>query len=543
MIFAILVGALGAQVASAAVAVQIDTGGGHTCAVLSNRAVRCWGANDYGQLGDRTASPRTRPVSVIGVTNAVRVAAGDAASCAVLVTGAISCWGANDTGVLGNGTTSDSLVPVNVSGISTATQVAIGDGFACAIVGGGAIKCWGTNDSGQLGNGTYVRSTAPVSVAGVTGATQLALGSSHACAVLGTGTVKCWGANDMGQLGNGKWLTSPTPVLAYSLTGALKIATGTSHTCVVVSGGSIYCWGRDDVYQLGNQTQDPAGFSVPMKALGISTATEVAAGDGHTCVRLSSGAVNCFGGDYFGQLGDGTTEHDFGTPIAAKGLSGAVAVTATGDHSCALKALGQVMCWGDNGDGVLGDGTTTYRSAPVSVLSLSTAPATPQVSVKPAPFANTKAASFTFAAEVGNSTSCQLDSSAWQACSSPKSYSNLAEGAHRFAVRAADPGGTFSASSLVSWTIDTIAPVITGKVTIAAGGSATALSSTCSTSAGLPTTLEWSTAPSAPPASAAPVGARVIPWATRVTVAGRQPITWVRVADAANNRSAWVKVG
>lgn len=541
--FAAVLGGPAVKVSSAAVAVQIDTGAGHSCAVLSNRTVRCWGANDFGQLGDRTTSPRSTPVSVPGISNAISVAAGDAGSCARLLGGSIICWGANDTGVLGDGTTADSLVPVTVKGITTATQLAVGDGFACAIVSGGAIRCWGANDSGQLGNGTYVQSSSPVSVAGISGATQLALGSAHACAVLPQGVVKCWGANDLGSLGNGRWIGSATPVFAYSITGASKIAAGSAHSCAVVSLGLLYCWGRGDVMQLGDQLQDPAGASIPLKSLGISHAAEVAAGDGHTCVRFSGGTVSCFGGDYFGQLGDGTTSHGDGTPIAVTGLTGVAEISARGDHSCALRTTGQVLCWGDNGDGQLGDGTTANRSAPVAVLGLSTPPAAPLITTKPAAFSNARTASFSFTAEFGNSTSCQLDGGAWQNCVSPKTYVGLADGSHRFAVRSTDPGGTISSSATSAWTIDTVAPVITGKVTVSLAAGITSITSTCAPSAGLPATLEWSSAVTQPSAGADPAGARVLPWAGRVTINGAQVVRWVRVADSAGNRSGWVKVG
>ena len=140
---------------------------------------------------------------------------GVAHSCAVLSDGTVRCWGANGGGTLGDGTTTDRLNPVAVLGISTATQVARGESQSCAVLSDGTVRCWGWNDYGQLGDGTKTDSSTPVVVSGISTATRVGLGMSHSCALLSDGTVQCWGSNAFGQLGDGTKTDSLTPVAVF----------------------------------------------------------------------------------------------------------------------------------------------------------------------------------------------------------------------------------------------------------------------------------------------------------------------------------------
>ena len=128
----------------------------HTCALLSNGTVQCWGSNGRGQLGDGTTTQSTTPVTVSGITNATAIAAGAGHSCAVLATGTVQCWGWNSYGQLGNGTTTDSPTPtpVTVSGITNATAISAGGIYTCAMLASGTVQCWGFKGSGQLGDGS-----------------------------------------------------------------------------------------------------------------------------------------------------------------------------------------------------------------------------------------------------------------------------------------------------------------------------------------------------------------------------------------------------
>ena len=148
------------------------------------------------------------------------ISAGDAYSCALLTGGAVKCWGRNEYGQLGDGTTKDRTNPVKVSGIANARSLALGSwGHSCALLTGGAIKCWGSNGNGKLGDGTFTSRNIPLNVSEITNATSLALGSTHSCALLTGGAIKCWGHNENGQIGDGTATDRNTPVNVMRLYG------------------------------------------------------------------------------------------------------------------------------------------------------------------------------------------------------------------------------------------------------------------------------------------------------------------------------------
>jgi len=207
-------------------AVQISSGGSHSCALVANGRVKCWGDDPHSQLGYVT----DHAVTIRGVVGARDVAAGGGAipgnlaendsqhTCAVVRRGRLLCWGDNRAGQLGSGSTAQTKSPVRVRGVSGATQVAAGVQHSCAIVAGGGLVCWGDNRVGELGNGSVAKHSAPVAVAGVAGALGLAtggnLGSAHSCALFGGPLVECWGDNHFGQLGDGSTERRLTPVTA-----------------------------------------------------------------------------------------------------------------------------------------------------------------------------------------------------------------------------------------------------------------------------------------------------------------------------------------
>ncbi len=246
-------------------AVAITAGGNHTCAVLADGTARCWGwNNDYGQLGNGTIGGWSSiPVTVTGLADAIAITASSGHTCALLADYTVRCWGNNSAGQLGNGTTTNSLTPVTVSGITDAVAITASDYHTCAVLGDGTARCWGLNSYGALGDGTTTGSVIPVTVTGITDAVAITAGY-HTCAVLGDGTARCWGPNWKGQLGNGTTTDSSAPVTVTSITDAVAISAGYSHTCALLADGTARCWGLNGSGQLGNGTTADSSTPVPV---------------------------------------------------------------------------------------------------------------------------------------------------------------------------------------------------------------------------------------------------------------------------------------
>ena len=216
------------------------------------------------------------------------------------------------------------------------------------------------------------KNTATATFAITIGVTTMAIAATnglHTCALLTGGTVDCWGHNHYGQLGNGTTADSPTLVPVSGLSGITAIATGVFHTCALLTGGTVDCWGANPDGELGNGTTTDS--STPVTVGVFSGATAISAGGAHTCalVPFYGGIALCWGNNYVGQLGNGTTTNS-STPVPVSGLSGVTAIATGGNHTCALLTGGTVDCWGENTYGELGNGTRSNSSTPVVVLGL-----------------------------------------------------------------------------------------------------------------------------------------------------------------------------
>ena len=354
---------------------MISAGGHHNCALTSNGGVKCWGYNYYGQLGDGTYTNSNVPVVVFDLIEQTSfIALGENHSCALLNNGQVKCWGENLYGQLGVGSTVRmTSSPVDVLG-GASSEVAVlcaGGKHTCALLSSGKVKCWGANYSGQLGNGTNTNSNFPVYVLDgasvyLSSVVDISCGGEHTCALLSNGQVKCWGTNYSGQLGNGASNSSNLPVdvlegaSAY-LSGVIEISCGGEHTCALLSNGQVKCWGSNGYGQLGDGSNSNSPWPINVldgSGTYLSGVIDISAGYFHTCAVMSYGGVKCWGWGGYGQLGQGSPIWLSNLPLEVKGLSSSmISVSAGRLHTCALSDLGGIKCWGGNSYGQVGNGS------------------------------------------------------------------------------------------------------------------------------------------------------------------------------------------
>jgi len=334
---------------------QVVLGKAHACALLDDASVKCWGYNDVnaGQLGLGTPDARGDQAGEMGDAlptvslgagrTAAQLAAGYMHTCALLDNGTVKCWGENDFGQLGLGDTrargdgpgemGDALPTVSLGVGRTAKQITAGAQFSCALLDDETVKCWGSNDHGKLGVGdTQNRGTSPAQMgdalqranvgAGRT-VKQLTSGAHHVCARLDGGALKCWGNNLNGELGLGDTQRRgdapgemgdalPTVSLGAGRT-VVDVRAGFSHTCALLDDGTLKCWGYNNSGALGlgdtsdrGKTAAQMGDSLPAISLGSGrVARGFACGIDHTCALLDNGALKCWGSNNSGQLGLG----------------------------------------------------------------------------------------------------------------------------------------------------------------------------------------------------------------------------------------------
>ncbi len=314
--------------------IALAAGFHHTCAINNLGGVECWGRNSTGQLGDGTTTSSNTPVNVVGLSSgAIAIAAGIEHTCALISGGAVKCWGRNWAGQLGDGTFNDSLTPVTVSGLSSgATVLVVGAAHTCASTGTG-VKCWGRNWENQLGDGTQTNSSVPVNVGSLSDTIlSISAGYDFTCALNDQGNIKCWGRNSEGQLGDGTRTDRLYPVLTQGLTGgAISIASNGQSSCAMLTGRSVKCWGMNDSGQAGDNTvsrllKPESVVNSPSPAISLSV------GFNNSCIIGNDGKAYCWGVNNWYQIGD-NTRIDRSDPCQVSDLTGVSIISNGGEHS------------------------------------------------------------------------------------------------------------------------------------------------------------------------------------------------------------------
>lgn len=375
---------------------SIAAGHEHTCALIDGGRLRCWGRGEFGQLGygnTDIVGDDELPSDVGDVelpSPVVQLSLGGQHSCAILQDGGLRCWGLNDRGQLGYGNFNnfgddESLASLPAISVPPAIDVQLGHRHTCARVGAGEVRCWGFDDEGQLGYGASFAIEdepplpGPALALGGT-ASGLAAGWFHSCVTFVDGGVRCWGRNDYGQLGYGNTnnigdnelpnavgLVDLIPVQLPANTEVVAIVPGGNHTCALLGGGEVMCWGANSSGQLGGgdintigddelpSSRAPVAIGGPAKAL--------VAGANHTCALRTDGSVICWGDNAVGQLGYAHTinigDDELPEIVGSVDLGDQVLqLTAGANHTCALRRDHSVLCWGQNNYSQLGLGSS-----------------------------------------------------------------------------------------------------------------------------------------------------------------------------------------
>ncbi|XXX76418.1 hypothetical protein WMF30_53100 [Sorangium sp. So ce134] len=353
--------------------VEISAGLAHTCVLRRDGSVWCWGRNSFAESGRPEGEPVVHlPAQVPLPGKALHVAVGGgysreddaipAHSCAIMEDTTVTCWGRGAQGQLGNGSFYPARAPTRVPSLINVVQLSLGASHSCAVKTGDELYCWGADDEGQLGNGESPPTATPMFIRG--DIRQVASGQEHTCAIkASSGGLLCWGRNFDGQLGGGSQAgsTSPQDVLAPLTAGVDEVVAGDRHTCAR-KGVEVYCFGNDYNGAVGADRYGP----VPEPTIvAVPQAAHIDVG------RERSGAVV---GDArglkmwgVGPLGHG--EPGLSSQPVDVPLDGVAQLAVGYLHTCALRTTGEVLCWGDNTQGQLGVGADVVEEqlSPVAV--------------------------------------------------------------------------------------------------------------------------------------------------------------------------------
>jgi len=350
-----------------------------SCAITGSDTLKCWGLNNFGQVGTGNTQNSFSPNPIIGPTGVVNVLSGGHSTFILTNQGKVYSWGYNGQGQLGNGTTTNSSSPPSteiLSQVLSIDQDTVFGSTTCALRTTGALFCWGQNAFGKVGDGTTTNRSTPTPVVGLdSGVREYVIGENHSCAITDIGALKCWGLNNFGGLGDGTTTDRTVPTQVIGLTSGVKsVAISSFSTCALLENGSVRCWGQNDFGQIGDGTTTDR--TVPTQVTGLTSGVKfIGKGPSHACALLSTNQVSCWGRNQDGEIGDSSfnVQNFRSSPRAVSGQpSSVIALVVNVGGGCIISNLGAVSCWGNNQRGHIGDGTTTNRKIATQVSGLTT---------------------------------------------------------------------------------------------------------------------------------------------------------------------------
>lgn len=413
--------------AGSLVAVDMAVGGHHTCALLEDGTIRCWGDGLWGQLGDGSVTPtedqpgllwyhgRSVPSSPVSLpAQATAVAAGHNHTCALLEDASVYCWGHDDRTQLGLWSHKGHIrqfdehyeyAPEQVPQLpqdDPVVGIAAAMAATCLTFESGTVRCFGWAHGGVTGRapdndsywGAFGASNNGEDSETLVGLREIVLGSSHGCARTEQGGAKCWGWDWRGQLGDGvreelyhaqvsanaedDVQTDDDPRIPRDVVGmkggVAMVQVGAEHSCAILDNGAVRCWGSNRHEQLGHRGDYPQGEmwevpapeheATPVDVCLDRPAVDLALGGAHSCALLDDGMVRCWGSANHGKLGHGHYVKDRVEPALVEGLEDVVQIESRHMHTCARTGDGKIYCWGLNYYGQLGTGESTDQATP-----------------------------------------------------------------------------------------------------------------------------------------------------------------------------------
>ncbi|MBO9667036.1 MAG: hypothetical protein J7501_09505 [Bdellovibrio sp.] len=337
---------------------KLSIGRKHSCAVMSDNSLRCWGLNAYGQIGDGTSMFRSEGVTIASGTSFKAVSVGNEHSCAIATNGDLYCWGRNANGQVGNnGAGVDKNTPQLIDSGVAYQMVSSGENHSCGLTTTNKIRCWGQGMYGALGNGGTSNLNVPTEIDAAVDYKFVSVGAKSSCAITSTDKLRCWGHNAVNELGDGTTTNALAPIDIDATNDYATVAIGSGHGCGVTLTGAMRCWGYNGTGAIGDGTTTARTTPVTVNsgttytAVAVTDDQNIGGGRTTTCAVLSTGAVQCWGSNVNGQLANSTLTQSTSAVNVDAGTTYS-SIFVTGHRACGVTtgtAGGALKCWGNFG--------------------------------------------------------------------------------------------------------------------------------------------------------------------------------------------------